>query len=351
MERLILQRLDSHRLLRSDLRDPAAVVAWFGAVQAQDFGGAKWSIGQRTHGLTDQSIEDAFNVGSILRTHVLRPTWHFVTPADIGWMLALTAPRIQRFNAHAYKQFELDVRTLARGREILARALEGGESLTRAELAAALRHGRVMASGPRLGLLTIDAELHQVMCSGPLRGRQFTYVRFDERVPRSKMLSREDALAALTRRYFASHGPATLKDFAWWSGLTMTDVKAAVALGDLRRETIDDVEYWGTSSTLPGNPRTSRAHLLPTYDEYLIAYKDRTPIGASSWGRGGASAYVNHLAMDGLVCGSWRPRVGKQQVTISVKHAGRPDANVSRAVARAAALYGRFLGKAVAIEP
>lgn len=348
MERLILQRLGCHKLLQSDLRDPVAIVAWSGAVQSQDFAGAKWSLGQRGVGLTDETIERAFNDGAILRTHVLRPTWHFVTPADIRWMLTLTAPRVQRFLAHTYKFYELDARTLARGRDILGRALADRDHLTRAELAVALRRGRITAAGPRLAMLTIDAEVHQVMCSGPLRGRQFTYARFDARVPASKPLARDEALAALAQRYFMSHGPATLKDFAWWSGLTMADVKAAVGLATLSRDTINAIDYWFSLSSGPRRPAAARAHLLPAYDEYLVAYKDRAPIGAASWGKAGA--YSNHIMMNGVSCGWWRPAPEGQQVTISITYAGAADASVRRAVERAARTYATFLGRPVVVQ-
>jgi hypothetical protein len=197
VEPLILQRLANQRLLASASDDVPAAVAWLGAVQAQNFAGAKWSLAERTTGCGDAVIQQAFNDGDILRTHALRSTWHFVTPADIGWMLTLTGPRMQQSNVHVYGQFELD-----------------GSALTRAELAAALQRGGINATGPRLGLITIDAEISQMMCSGPLRERQITYARWDTRVPPTRSVTREEALAALTRRYVASHGPATAHDFA-----------------------------------------------------------------------------------------------------------------------------------------
>ena len=159
MADLIGQRLRNQKLSRSDVRKPAEVVAWLGAVQAQDYSGAKWALGLRTKGVTDADVEDAFNEGAILRTHVMRPTWHFVSPADIRWMLSLTAPRVHAVNAHYYRKFELDEKTFARSRSALERALQGGRHLTRTELASALRRAGIVANGVRLAFLTIHAEL------------------------------------------------------------------------------------------------------------------------------------------------------------------------------------------------
>jgi hypothetical protein len=343
VERLILQRLTNQRLLRSEFRDAPAAVAWLGAVQAQDFAGARWSLGQRTTGCTDAGIERAFNDGAILRTHVLRPTWHFVTPADIGWMLTLTAPRVQQSNAHAYRQFELDVQTRARARTLIARALADGAPLTRAELASALRRGGIIATGARLGLITIDLEVSQVMCSGPLRGRQFTYARWDTRVPPTTSVTTEAALAVLTRRYFTSRGPATVKDFSWWSGLTVRDAKVGIELVGkaIERSQAGDTEYWSVPSAQPSRRRAAVAHLLPTYDEYLIAYKDREVIGSSSLAM--RSQFFNHLVIDGVVAGSWKATVGRAGLAIDTQLRRRLSAPERAALERAAARYRAFV--------
>jgi len=360
VERLIRQRLDNHKLLRSNLRAAADVVAWLGAVQSQDFAGAKWALAQRAPGLTDHSIQQAYDSGAILRTHVMRPTWHFVTPADIGWLLTLTAPRVHRFNARYCRVHELDSRTLSRARTILARALEGGEHLTRAELAAALRRGRIVASGVRLAFITIDAELNQVMCSGAMRGKQFTYASFQSRVPRSRGLTREEALAELTRRYFASHGPATLRDFAWWSGLTMADVKAGVEIlkPAIVCELVEKVGYWTmagleirtrpTTAPFAAKVRSPLAHLLPNYDEYVIAYKARSIVGGSPLTI--RDAYTHHLVIDGLLAGTWRQTIARDSAILDVKHDRTPTASVQRGVQRAAERYGAFIGKAITLR-
>jgi len=197
---LLRRRLRNQRLDRSELRKPAEVVQWLGAVQAQDYSGAKWAIGLRAKGVMDGDVERAFDEGAILRTHVLRPTWHFVSPADIRWMLALTAPRVRAANAATYRECELDATVFRRSRKALERALEGGKELTRAELASTLRREGIVAAGIRLAALMIEAELEGVIVSGPRKGKRFTYALLDERAPRGRPLPREEALAELAKR-------------------------------------------------------------------------------------------------------------------------------------------------------
>ena len=234
------ERLHNQRIARPGPAQPAQLVAWLGAVQAQEYAAAKWALGLRMpNGATDAKIERAFNDGRILRTHVLRPTWHFVAAADIHWMLELTAARVHRALAYAHRYYELDVTIRSRAAALFEQALSGGQHLTRAELGACLARAGVAATGTRLALLTIDAELEGVMCSGSKRGTQQTYAHLVKRAPRAKRLVRDEALAELTKRYFRSHGPATLRDFVWWSGLTTADAKRGLDMTGARNEAID----------------------------------------------------------------------------------------------------------------
>ncbi len=200
-----------------------------GAVQSQDYAAAKWGVGQRTVGITDAIVEQAFADGSILRTHVMRPTWHFVTPSDIRWMLSLTAPRVHAANAYRYRELELNEAVFRRCRSSLMRALQGGRQLTRTELRQLLQRARIDTTAPqRLAYLLMHAELEGVICSGARRGKQFTYALLDERVPPASVPQRDEALHDLTMRYFSTRGPATPQDFSWWSGLTVADAKRGV---------------------------------------------------------------------------------------------------------------------------
>jgi hypothetical protein len=351
---LIGARLRNQKLVGSTLRSPLEVVAWLGAVQAQDYTGAKWAIGQRVKGLTDADVDRAFNDGAILRTHVMRPTWHFVAPADIRWMLALTAPRVKAVMASYDRKLELDAPLYARSHAVLTRALQGGKHLTRTELAAALARAKISASGQRLGHLMLRAELDAVICSGPRRGKQFTYALLDEWAPPAKALTRDEALAELTRRYFSSHGPATVRDFVWWSGLTVREAKAGIEmLGSapsevegLSQATMNGLtNWWVPSKVVMRRPPTPFVCLLSNYDEYGIAYKDR---GAMVDPRlppqpAGAMEFSHLLLVDGRWVGSWKRTITMRAAAIEVRPCRKLTRDEQRSVTAEAARYGRFL--------
>lgn len=353
---LVATRLRNQRLARAERRPPAEVVSWLGAVQAQDYAGAQWAIGLRANGLADLDVERAFNDGAILRTHVLRPTWHFVAPSDIRWMLALSAPRVNAANALYYRKMGLDERTFVRSRVALERALQHETPLTRTKLASALRKANIEAAGMRLAYLMMRAELDAVICSGPRRGNQFTYALLEERVPRAaRTLTRDEALAELTRRYFTSHGPATVRDYAWWSGLTVRDAKTGIEMVGpaLRREVIGDRTYWlAASSKTPARRASSSAHLLPNYDEYLIAYKDRGSeflphAGAAARG---SDAFAHQLVIDGRLVGAWKRTIDAGTVRVRAL-TFRPLARAeTRALKAAAERYGRFTRMTVSLS-
>jgi len=350
---IVRQRLRNQRLASSEFQKPADVVAWLGAVQAQDFAGAKWGVGLRTRGVTDADVDDAFDSGLILRTHVLRPTWHFVAPADIRWILALTSPRVHVRNAPYYRKFGLDSRLLARGRRVIERALEGGRQLTRTELAAALARAGIAADAMRLVFLVMHAELEAVICSGARRGRQFTYALVAERAPTARLLDRDEALAELTRRYFTSHGPATLRDYSWWSGLTMREARIGVEMSKnaLVEEVSDGLTYWHVPSSGAGTRRVPKAYLLPNYDEYLIAHKDRgCVLDARPMAARGAMEFPHHLIVDGKVRGSWKRTFGNKTAGVEVRPFRALDKAEASAVAKQADRYSRFLGMPVQLR-
>ena len=323
---LAQQRLLNQRLIGVPFKKPEDGVRWLGAVQSQDYPGAKWALGQRTRGATDATIDEAFARGSILRTHVLRPTWHFVMPEDIRWMLKLSAPRINGRMALYYRQMEIDDALIARSQTIFKKALRGGRQLTRLELGKALANAGISASGLRLAFLVIIAELDAVVCSGALRGKQHTWALLDERVPESKALTRDEALVELTRRYFTSHGPAQLADFVWWSGLTMADTKKGVDLAgsDLTKDVIEGKTYWFSPSMKIARPADrTLIHLLPNYDEYFIAYRDRSAVADPELFKA-PSDVVRYLygyitVMNGRLIGGWKRRIHKDRVVVEVR--------------------------------
>ena len=345
-------RLHNQGLSCPRFTTPQDVVSWLGGVQAQDYPGAKWALGLRMPCATDEIVERAFAEGTILRTHILRPTWHFVAPADIRWMLALTGPRVKAAMASYDRKLELDAGVFRRSNEVLARALRGGAQLTRQELKQVLQRAGVAADGvQRLAHLVMRAELDGVICSGARRGKQFTYALLDERVPPSAPRSREEALAELTRRYFTGHGPAQVQDFAWWSGLTMADARAGLALvrSKLSQHVAGGKTYWYASS-MPAGRRPSRiTWLLPLYDEYLIAYKDRSDARDPRRRMAAADAdpFAAHLVVGGRVAGGWRSTLKKNSVVVSVDSRApgqRSGPGIGLGIRRAARAYAEFLG-------
>lgn len=311
---------------------------WFGAVQSQDFEAAKWALALRMQSATNAAIEEAFNRGAILRTHVMRPTWHFVTRDDIRWLLELTAPGVNVRCGSGYRMFELDSTVFKRSHKILERALRDGKHLSRSELRRRLNESGVEANDTvRMGHILIRAELDRVVCSGPRIGRQLTYALFDERVPATKAIDRDEALAKLTRLYFRSHGPATLQDFVWWSGLTTADAKRGLELVRLEKLTIGEKVYWSIRSNeaLGHSPYT--AHLLPVFDEYFVAYKDREIVfgsqdGMSTWDTLGPAIVIN-----GVAAGTWNKKSVEVKFTRALKKTERA------AIAQATTRYAEFI--------
>jgi hypothetical protein len=347
------QRLTRTFLTTHPWTSSREAVRALGAVQAQDYEGAKWALAQRTVGLTDFDIEQEFNSGEMIRTHVLRPTWHFVDPADLRWMLALTGPSVIRRMATYDRQLELDEKAFARSQAVLERALRDGNHLTRDELKAELVRARFGdVNGQQLAHLMMRAELEALVCSGPRRGKQFTYALVDERVPSSRPKDRDEAIRELTLRYFHARSPATASDFNWWSGLVMADVRKGIEMvqDELEQVMIGDKSYWTTGDRLP-RPRPS-AHLLPNYDEFFIGYRDRGAIGErlkSVKAVTGGNALMSHvIAIDGQLVGGWRRVPGKDAVTLKLDLLTRLTPTETKRVRAQVKHFCSFIGRAVA---
>jgi hypothetical protein len=351
---ILSRRLHNQHLARQQVREPGAMVAHLGAVQSQDFSAALWALALRLKDASLQLLHCAFDRGDILRTHVLRPTWHFVAPEDIRWMLALTAPRIRRSMANRERQLGMDPTLVSRSNDGIARALEGGRAVTRSELGVALTEADVdwRNDGGLLAHLASAAELAGVICSGPLKGAQHTYALVDERVPPARSVSRDEAVAELVCRYFTSHGPATLNDFAWWSGLTVVDARQGLAAFADRftSHKVGDLTYWFSAESVVGRMK-SPLLLLPNFDEFTVAYRSRELFYpreiAYRPGPRYDAPFGNVIVVDGTVLGVWKRSVRGGKLTIEPEWFNPPSRKHAAAFDGAVAEYAAFMGLAL----
>jgi hypothetical protein len=345
---IVRRRLHNQYLSRPSMKTPAAVVEWLCAVQAQDFPAAKWALGVRTRSSVDDEVERAFNDGAILRTHLLRPTWHFVLPADIRWLLALTGPRIKAGLARRHRQLELDTRTLRRATAAIGKSLLDGIPRTRDELRGVLGRIGIRSLGvERMTHIMATAELDGIVCSGPRKGKQFTYALLDDRAPRGRTLARDEALAELACRYFRSRGPASVHDFAKWAGLNMADARQGLETvqKDLRSVEVNGATLWFPPSR-PASASFPTAYLLSLYDELISSYRDRSAMVEPRHAKrlvGMGNALTAVIAIDGRIVGAWKRRMSAKAVTIETRYFDPPSRSAARAVAAAARRYGEFL--------
>ena len=346
---IIASRLHNQHISRPDFTTPAEVVQWLGAVQAQDYAAAKWAVGLRMKDGSDTALDQALTDGAIIRTHVMRPTWHFVSPADVRWLLALTEPQVNAMAAYNYRRLGLDPTVFKRSNSALIKALQGGKQLTRLELVSILKQRGIQTDNLGFLHILLHAELDGIICSGGRRGRQFTYALLDERVPHALTLKRDEALAELTSRYFTSHGPATVQDYAWWSGLTVADARSGIGMlkHQMIHEDVAGQTYWFAASKPPlkNIPRT--AWLLPNYDEYMVGYADRTVIIDPEHSKkldGFAGALLNNsLVMDGRIVGTWKRTFKKDTVVIELNLLASLNKTEARALDAAIERYSGFL--------
>lgn len=342
----------AQRLWGSRFDEPQDAVRWLTAVQAQEHPYARWSVGQRTRRTTAAAFDRAFDEGRVLRTHVLRPTWHYVATADLGWLMRLSGPRVSAANATRYRQLGLDGNVLNKTNDIIAGAVAGGH-LTRRELGAVLARKGISTDGQRLPHILMQAELDAVICSGAMQGKQHTYAAFDERVPDRSAPRGEEALAELAGRFFTTRGPATVRDFAWWSGLAMADARHGLEMvqSDLERLDVDERSYWfaerGTRS-----PAGTRVDLVQCYDEAIISYsqsRDVLQSRAASFAVPRAlDGFTHVLLRDGRLLGHWRLTRTRQRAALETRVRSRLTADERIALTKAIERFSRFLDEPLA---
>jgi hypothetical protein len=348
-------RLASQLISRSRFDKVKDVVGWMGAMQAQDYAMVKWAVGLRLPDGDAQIVERAISDGEIIRTHLLRPTWHLVSSDDIYWMLELTAPRIRTGMKSRHRVLGLTESLLKRSNETIAKALEG-KQLNRAELISELEKAGIRTTGDnRASHMFRVAELAGIICSGASDENKETYALLSERVPKATSLSREAALAALARKYFNSHCPATLNDFIWWSGLSVREAKQALDLvkPDFIRETIASQNYWLPHSCEVPEASDQGVWLLPAFDEYLISYKDRSaslPFKDFNKTVSNNGVFRPVVVVNGGVKGIWKRTIKKDRVVVETELFCKLGKTTLGKIEEEAAKYGRFLGREVEIS-
>lgn len=365
---LIRYRLYNQQITKTKFHRPEEIVEWHGAVQSQDYLGGLWGIGLRLPGSTRDDIEKALTDRKIIRTWPMRGTLHFVPARDARWMLELLTPRVIKRSARRYKELGLTEEIFERSKELFTKVLEGGRQLTRDGLYEVLAKGGIDPDGQRGYHIIGHLAQKGVICFGTHEGRQQKFVLFDEWVTDSKRLGRNEALAELARRYFTSHGPATLQDFVWWTGLTAADAKAgletAMAKSHFMQEVIDGKLYYFPASTpssitaISDKDRLPIACLLPNYDEYMIGYKDRSaifPVLPKSQGPQGNIASNHTIIIDGIAVGGWRRESKRKEskdngIVIKTRLFRPLDEAEKEALAIAADRYGEFLEMPVSLS-
>ena len=344
-QRLVNQRIDGERFEK-----PEEVVRWLGAIQAQDYLQALWAIGLRLKSATVADVERAILEGKIVRTWPMRGTLHFVPPEDARWMLKLSASRMLARDGRRLKQLGLDEEIMERCKELFYDALKGNRRLSRPEMMKVLEEAGISTEKQRGYHILWYVAQAGLICLGPMQDKQQTFVLLDEWVPNYRDLSREESLAELARRYFAGHGPATVHDFAWWAGLTVTEARSGLesAMPELTSETIEGKDYW-MKSDAPGHTAydESRVDLLPAFDEYLLGYKDRGAVlaveDATKVVPGKNGVFLPTIVVDGRVVGTWKRKLKKNSIDITMSpftHPGDLDERVNKAAER----YCGFLG-------
>lgn len=350
--RVAARRLSRQFLTRGGPSTPEEVARWFGAVQAQEIPGALYALGLRVPGATEASVERAVTSGTIVRTWPMRGTIHFIPAEDAAWMLALLGRRTNRGAASVYRRARLDDAAFARAGAVLREALAGGKAVARKELCAALDAAGLEANREQRGTHLVGYWAREgLVCLGPRQGKQATFTLLESWAANPRQLEGDAALAELATRYFTSHGPATEHDFAWWSGLTLTEVRRGLAAaGDrLARETIAGRTFWRGAAEVSGEAealeRTAGSvFLLPQYDEYTVAYRDRSITRDPAFPDDAFLILGPVVVVDGRVAGTWKRRLAKDGAHLAITLYVSLDQTRRVALDAAVAGYGRYLG-------
>ncbi|NTW28517.1 MAG: winged helix DNA-binding domain-containing protein [Coriobacteriia bacterium] len=345
-------RLANQQITTHAGETPQDVVATLGGIQAQEYWSALWAVGLRLDKTTKPDIEQALTSAAIVRTWAMRGTLHFVAGQDVRWILDLLGPRVIAGSTYRRKQLEIDDLILAQSRNLFEAALADGGVLARYEAMSLLEHAGINTSGQRGIHILRHLSLEGLLCQMASEGRQSTFGLLDVWVPQSRTMDREDSLAQLAYRYFSSHGPATLRDFAWWSGLMVADAKVGIGLAAARlaNERIGDTTYWMPAKSFSAQVTERRVHILPGFDEYILGYADREialdVIAAQKIVPSSNGVFRPAVVVDGRVVGTWKP--GNRKTASSVEIFSPMDPADARRLNEALSEYDRFAGRSAA---
>jgi hypothetical protein len=342
-------RLANQHIAGDRFDHPEDAVRWMGALQAQDYGQAVWAIGVRTQSATLADVERAIADAKIIRTWPMRGTIHFIPPENARWMLNLSAVRMLAADRRRMAQLDLTVDIIARCGDLFREALSGGKRLSRPAMMALLEDAGISTQGQRGYHILWYLSQSGVICLGPMEGKQQTFALLEEWAPDARDLPREEALAELARGYFTSHGPATVHDFAWWAGLTVTDARQGLegAKPALASETIEDTEYWYSAGAPSLPDGVGEAVLLPGFDEFLLGYKDRSAVLAAEHAQkvvpGNNGIVLAMIVVSGQIVGTWKRRLKKKAVEVTLLPFA-PLGPAEDQVLAAAQAYADFVG-------
>ena len=355
-ETIIAHRLINQCLLQNNYANPGDVVSHMIAIQSQEFGPARWAVSIRGHKLSENSILDAFNSGEILRTHLLRPTWHFVAKADIRWVIHLTAPHIMYRNKYYYKQAGLDATVFTKSNKVLTKCLRDQTFLTRKEIEHELFNNKIRVTGIGLGYIMMNAELESIICSGPRKGNQFTYALIDEMVAPQEPMERNEALVKLFNQFIISRGPASLADFCYWSGLSASDANKALEISGISLSSCQYQRhklYYDPGAAVSDRKaaaiirsgKSKTTILLPDYDEYLMSYKDKSLLMTEGSSAGKNATNYNRMIIEkGRIIGSWRKAQNESDVTIQLREGIKFSDESKARLQEAENRYRKFIG-------
>lgn len=350
---ILYLRLYNQQIAVHHFNTPGEVVKWLGAVQAQDYLGALWAVGSRLNKVKESEVEQSLANKTIVRTWPMRGTLHFVAPEDAKWMLQLLTPRVISRAASVHRNAGLDKKVFDKSRKVLIKALQG-KAMVRSEVYQVLEDAKIATSETRgLHILGVLAQ-EGLVCFGPRMGKQQSFVLFDEWITNSKMLNGDEALAELTQRYFTSHGPATVHDFVWWSGLTVAKAKRGLELVKTKfvSETVGDQTYWMNNNIIL-KTKAPDVYLLSSFDEYLVGYKDRSAALANLHSRKVFSIngiFSPVVIINGKIVATWKKSFNKNEVLVQLQSFQTFTPSQKTKIEKAARLYSKFADKSLKLQ-